>query len=320
MPSSPHKNLAFLAATFLGVASTGCISGMLADGEIAATREASVALNVLADYELARAATQAGLVQFEGMHRLRPDNTDALFLLTQGWVGYGFAFPQEDYEDAVDRNDEDAADYHKKRATLAYERATFFGLELLSHRDKGFVAAKRNDELMKKWLSSHFHGKDDAANLFWTGYAWLSLVDLNKEQPELVADLFVGVDMMERSVALDPSVEHYSGAAALAAYHARPAGEPNLSKQMFETALVQSQRKNLIIQLTYATSYACVKGDRALYEQLLNEVLSAGDLDPDQRFSNLLAKRGAKRFLRTERMIDCGFDMGARPLGPRPHA
>src|SRR5580704_4143288 len=110
------------AVLLFGLASTGCINAMLADGEIAATREASDALNVLADYELARSATQAGLVQFEGMHRLRPDNTDALFLLTQGWVGYGFAFPQEDWDVAVDKGDDDLADYQKKRALLAYNR------------------------------------------------------------------------------------------------------------------------------------------------------------------------------------------------------
>jgi hypothetical protein len=310
MSPSPSR-VVLGTALFLGLASTGCIGAILADSEIAATREASDALNVMADYELARAATQAGLAQFEGMHRLRPDNTDALFLLTQGWVGYGYAFPQEDYEDAVDRSDEDAADYHKKRANLAYERATFFGLELLSHNDRGFAAAKRNDDLMKKWLATHFKSKDDAANLFWTGYAWLSRLDLNKDRPELVADLFVGVDMMDRSVAIDPTVEHYAGTVALAAYHARPSGEPEEAKQMFELALAKTQQRNLVVQLTYATSYACVKGDRALYEMLLNEVLSAEDPDPNQRLSNMLAKRAAKRYLGKQRMIDCGFDMSS---------
>jgi hypothetical protein len=301
----------------LGLATTGCVGAMLADGEIAATREAADALNVIADYELARSASEAGLVQFEGMHRLRPQNTDALFLLTEGWVGYGFAFPQEDYEDAVDRNDEAAADYHKKRASLAYERATFFGLELLSHTGQGFTAAKRNDELLKKWLATHFKSKDDALNLFWTGYAWLSRLELNQDQPELVAELFVGVGLIERSVAIDPTVEHYAGTVALAAYHARPAGEPEEAKRMFELALAETQRKNLVVQLTYATTYACIEGDRALYERLLNEVLSADDPDPNQRLSNMLAKRGAKRYLGKQRMIDCGFDMGAHPSSPK---
>jgi hypothetical protein len=289
----------------------GCIDAVLADGQIAATREASSSFNEMGDYELARSATQAGMVQLEGMHALRPNNDDALFMLTQGWVSYAYAFPQDDYEEAVDKGDDDTADYDKKRANLALGRAVFFGLELLSHRDDGFAAAKRNDGLMKKWLADHFAKKSDAPDLFWAGYAWLDQVDLNQEIPELVADLFIGVDLVERSVALDPALEHWSGTIALAAYHARPSGEMEQAKQMFDLALEKTQRKNLMVQLTYAQTYACLKGDRALYEQLLNEVLAAQDPDPEQRLSNTLAKRRAKRFLGRSRMVDCGFDVPA---------
>src|ERR1700722_10228286 len=79
----------------------GCISNVLADGQIAATRQAAAAVNTIADYELQRSATEAGLAQFEGMHLLRPNNTDALFLLTQAWGGYSYAFPQDAYEEAT---------------------------------------------------------------------------------------------------------------------------------------------------------------------------------------------------------------------------
>ena len=303
----------------LASSSLGCIDAVLADGQIAATREASSSFNALGDYELARSATQAGMVQLEGMHALRPNNDDALFMLTQGWVSYAYGFPQDEYEEATDRGDDETADYHKKRANLALGRAVFFGLELLSHRDRGFAAAKRNDELLKKWLTSHFTAKSDAPNLFWTGYAWLDRVDLNKEDPELVADLFIGVDLLERSVALDPTHEHWSGTIALAAYHARPSGEMEDAKRMFDLVLEKTQRKNLMAQLTYAQTYACLKGDRALYEQLLNEVLRSHDPDPEQRLSNTLAKRRAKRFLGRSRMADCGFDVQASEP-PAKHA
>lgn len=298
----------------------GCIDAMLADGQIAATREASSSFNEMGDYELARSATEAGMVQLEGMHALRPSNEDALFMLTQGWVSYAYAFPQDEYEEAVDKGDDDTADYQKKRANLALGRAVFFGLELLSHRDGGFVAAKRNDELMKKWLEGHFTKKSDAANLFWAGYAWLDRVDLDQEDPVLVADLFVGVDLVERSVALDPTLEHWSGTLALGAYHARPSGEMDQAKQMFDLVLEKTQRKNLMVQLTYAQTYACVKGDLGLYEKLLNEVLASQDPDPEQRLSNTLAKRRAKRFLGRSRMMECGFDVPtkAAPAPKRP--
>jgi hypothetical protein len=304
--------VALASLLLLGIAPTGCLSAVIADGEISATRDASGVFNQIADYDLARSAASAGLVQFEGMHKLRPNNTDALFLLTQAWMGYGYGFPQEDYQDAVDRNDEEGAAYQKKRATIAYDRAIFFGLELLAHSDASFPSVRKNDETLKKWLADNFSSKSDAASLFWTAYAWLAKIDLNKDNPEMVADLFIPIAMIERSVAIDPTLEHWSGTIALAAYHARPAGEIDQSKTMFETVLAQTQRKNLIAQVTYASSYACVKGDRALYEQLLNEALSAQDPDPEQRLANLIAKRDAKRALGKQRMMDCGFDMSAK--------
>ena len=310
------RGLLSAAALTLGLASTGCISEVLTNGQIAATRQAAVAVNTIADYELQRSATQAGLAQFEGMHLLAPNNKDALFLLTQAWGGYAYAFVEDEYDEAIDKNDDDLAEYQKKRARLAYDRAVFYGLELLGKEDGGFEAARRNADTMNAWLTDHFKSDDDAANLFWTGYAWLSRVNLYKDDPVMVADLFVGVDMMEHSVAIKPDLEHWSGTIALAAYHARPAGEIDQSKQMFDLALAKTERKNLQVQLNYATAYACVKGDRALYESLLNEVLAAKDPDPEQRLVNMLAKRRARRALGKQRMLDCGFSM----TPPKPAA
>jgi len=309
-----RRNLLSLAAlTMLSVGPSGCISNILADGQIAATRKAAAAVNTIADYELQKSATEAGIAQFEGMHLLRPNNEDGLFLLTQAWGGYAYAFPQDALDEALDRNEDDAAAYHKKRARMAYDRAVFFGLELLSHRAAGFDAAKRNAETLGEWLG-HFTSNDDATNLFWTGYAWLSRVDLLKDDTSVVADLFIGVSMMERSVAIDPTLEHWSGTIALAAYHARPAGEIDQAKQMFDHALAKTERKNLQVQLNYATSYACMKGDRALYESLLTEVLSATDPDPEQRLVNMLAKRRARRALSRQHMLDCGFNMSSAAI------
>jgi hypothetical protein len=124
--------------------------------------------------------------------------------------------------------------------------------------------------------------------------------------------------MIDRSVAIDPTLEHWSGTIALAAYHARPTGETEQAKQMFETVLANTKRKNLIAQVTYATTYACMKGDRALYEQLIHEALSAQDPDPDQRLANIIAKRDAKRALGKQRMLDCGFDMSASGAAKSP--
>ena len=125
----------------------GCISAVLADGQIEATRRAAVAVNTIADYELQRSATEAGIAQFEGMHLLRPNNTDGLFLLTQAWGGYAFAFVPEDVPTrtrSIARGTTTSSSVPQEAAARLTCRppAVFFGLELLSHRADGFEASQ----------------------------------------------------------------------------------------------------------------------------------------------------------------------------------
>jgi hypothetical protein len=300
--------LTLALAAGLALGQTGCLKKMIFDGTVQSTRKGAGALDTVADYELARSAASAGLAQFEGMHRIGPNNTDALFLLTKGWVGYGFAFAEDDYEAAVDANNEDLADYHKRRARMAYERGVFYGLELLGHKAEGFDAAKKNEETFKKWLDGNFDDAEDAPELFWTGYAWLARVNISKDDPAMVGELFIGIAMLEKARQLDESYNHYAALAALGAYHARTAmSEMDDAQKLFEEALQKTERKSLVVQLNYATRYACNKGDKALYEKLLNEVLTSDDPDPQQRLTNAVAKRRAKRALTKARMENCSF-------------
>lgn len=299
-----------MRSLFLGVLallSTGCIETLLTNGEIASTRQAAAAFDTLGDFELAKASTQAGLAQFEGMHRIAPDNTDALFMLVQGWAGYAWGFVEDDMEEAELRGDEGAAAYHKKRAKMAYDRAVFYGLELLSHTDKGFDQAKKNDATMGAWLKEHFTTNDDGENLFWVAYAWMSRVSLLQGDPEMVADLYIGVDMMQRAYEIEPTYYASSPTVAMAAYHGRsPDAEVKDARALFERALVATKRGALAVQLTYA-QFACTMADRKLYEALVDEILGADDPDPNQRLNNTLAKRRASRMKSPRKTGDCGF-------------
>jgi hypothetical protein len=246
------------------------------------------------------------------MHRLAPDNEDALFLLTRGWAGYGYAFAEDDYLVATLAGDEATAEYHKKRAKLAYDRAVAYGLELLAHKSDGFAAAKKNADTTKKWLADNFKEKSDAENLFWLGSAWLARVNLLKDEPEYVADLFVGVAMLERSRELYPEFMAWGATSTLGAYHARMAmAELDEAKKLLDLALEKTQRKALGVLVNYS-KYACAKNDQALYEKVLNEVVSAEDPEPNLRLQNTIAKRRAKRLLTKAAMEDCGF------TGPSP--
>jgi hypothetical protein len=296
-----------LALAALLLSQAGCIETILTNGEIASTRQAAASFDTIGDYELAKVGAQAGLAQFEGMHRIAPGNTDALFMLVQGWAGYAWGFVEDEMEDAELKGDDGAAAYHKKRAKMAYDRAVYYGLELLSHTGKGFDQAKKNDATLGAWLKENFESKDDAENLFWVAYAWMSRVNLLQDDPSMVADLYIGVDMMARAFELEPTYYASSPMVAMAAYHGRTAdAEVKQARALFDQALVNTKRGALTTQLTYA-QFACTIADKKLYDAMVDEILKADDPDPNQRLNNAIAKRRASRMKSPKKTTDCGF-------------
>lgn len=301
---------ALALAGALGIASTGCIKAMILNGTIAGTRTGSAAADTLSDYEVANSAAFAGLVQFEGFHYLSPENEDALFLLTKTWTSATFAFIEDQMEQAEDAEgtESELYKYHKARAIAGYERAIHYGVELLEMKNKGFETAKKNDDTMKAWLAGFDDPEKDAPNLFWAGYAWIARINVAKDDPAMVADLFIGVAMVERSVALDEKYMYGSGHTILGAYHARTAlAELDEAKKELDRAIAISEGKLLLPKFQLGAKYYCMKADKDNYVKTLTEVVEAGDIFPKQRMSNTIAKRRAKRYLSKERMKACGF-------------
>ena len=295
-----------LPALMVVVLSSGCIDRMILDGTIKSTRDASSAFDTLSDLEVAKIGAGSSLVTVEGMQKLAPDNEDAMFLLLQAWAGYGGAFIEDEWEQAYDRGDEDAENYQAGLAKDAYDRAIRFGTMLFEQKHPGFVAAQKNTDTIKAYLLGF--EKPEADALLWMGAAWLSRGSVAAERPEIVADLFIGVAVLERSVELDPGLNYGLGYAVLGAYHARsPDAELGQAKDLFEKSLALSGRKALTTQLLYAQNWACQAHDEPAYRTLLNEVIAAGDALPAQRLENTIAQRKAKRYLGKPRLARCGF-------------
>lgn len=319
-PIATFSLTALAAALSLG--SSGCIAKVLTDGQIEGTRNAAISFDTTGDPDVARTASESSFGQFEGMHALAPYNLNGLYLLTKGWTGYAAGFLLADIEIAQDANNDALEEALRQRARLAFDRAVYYGVQALGQKAEGFDKAKKNATTLNKWLADTFTDKEDAQQLLWTGIAWLLRVDVMKgedEGPALIADVYIGVAMIERAVALNPATDHYTGVMALASYHARNAmAEPELSKQLFDQALAKTEGRDLSIQVGYATTYACLKGDSALYQKMLNTVLAAGNPDPFQHVENELAKRRARRWLSKKRAKEsCGFDLSAGPTASR---
>lgn len=309
MLRSKACGLAFVAV--LGLSSTGCIKKMILDSEIHATRIGAGASDTIADYEVIRPAAGAAVLQFEGMHRLAPDNEEALFMLCRGWAGWGYGFAQDDYEVAQLAGDDAGATYHKARTKLAYDRSISYGIELLSKRDDGFPKAKKNADTLRKWLQEYWNDQEDAESLFWLGSAWIARVDVMKDDdahgPEYVAEAYVGIEILKQSAALDPEFESYGATSTIAAYNVG-VGATDEGKKMLDMIAEKTHRKALGV-LGNIGRYACSTANRDLYEKTLNEILAWEDdgKQPNLRLENAIAKRRAKRGLSKQAEENCSF-------------
>lgn len=284
---------------------------MILDGQIAGTRQASAAIDSLHDYEVARVTAFNGVSQFEGMHYLAPDNTDALFMLAKSWTGATFGWTEDEAEQALDDEGMEGPNYlHlRNRAIAGYDRGARYGVQLLEHYYPGFEAAKKNETTLRKYLAQFTDPAEHAGALFWTGYAWISKVNMAQDDPAFVAELYIGVALIERVVELDEKYMFGSAHTILGAYHARsPMAELDEAKKHFDKSLAISEGKLLLAKVNYAAKYHCTKGNKDEYVKLLTEALEAEDPFPEQRLQNVIAKRRAQRYLSKTRMKECAFE------------
>jgi hypothetical protein len=266
-------------------------------------RRASVAFDEQPDYEFARQAAPALILQFEGVLRVIPDDEDLLFTACKSWSGYAFGFIEDEMQAAEARGDLDEAERLRVRARRMYTRARDLGLRLLEQMATGTQAATRaGPDSLRKFLQSELDDAADAPALFWTGYAWGEAIDISRDDPTLVADLELARALVERSVQLDESYQQAAGHTFLG-YDASimsPAlgGDPEGGRQHFERALALTERKALMVQMNYARSYAAQTQHRELFVSLLDEVISAADEEANpNRLANEVARRRARRLL-----------------------
>ena len=295
---------------WLSIGSAGCLRNVVVDETFAAARRASKQAETLQDFETARTTTYAGVGQLEGLLWLRPHNETGLFMLTKAWVGLGQAFVLDDYEVALERDDESEAEYHQLRARAAFKRAKIYGLRLLDMQASGFEQAATKQDKLRAWLKANIDDPEFAEPLLWLGIAWLSYVSVDTENAESIAGLWVGVELVEHVLRLDERVEHGMAHAVLGGYHARLMGEVEEAKPHFDRALAISGGRYLPIHLTLATRYHCTRHDGKSYEQVLRQIVAAGDPMPEARLANLIAQRKARRYL-LHRVFreECGFEL-----------
>jgi hypothetical protein len=293
----------FLTVAF-SLALGGCFQKFGANSTVAVGQRASPAVNTIADPNLVEDAIPYSLVQNEGLLVVIPNNITLRISLMRTYGSFGYAFMEDRMEQAEGEDDEARMEHYRNRASLAYLRARTIGFETMTLEEDANGGAQgafsRGIDAWKEYLR-RFDDDEQTPIVFWTGYNMARYIGLNKDNPDVLADLPYALACFERALELNHTFFDYAPHAAMGSYYSRASaalgGDPVAARREFELIVNQTQRKNLGYLVLYARTYAVMVQDRALFRQLLQEVIDAGDVDPAQRLPNQIAKRRAVRYL-----------------------
>lgn len=251
------------------------------------------------DYELVGKSFPASIIQLEGLLRVVPDNEVIGLSLVAAYIGYGTGWLEDRVEVADIEDDWEEADHLRRRALVMYTRSWELSKHFLRNRDAGFDdALKGGVDSLQAWVDTVFVEKDDAAILLWAGASLGARINMGMEDMDTVADLPLAKVILNRSVELDPDFMFMIGKmtmGVLAASEFPP--DMDSAKLILDDVLEKTERRNLMVQTSMARYYAVNIGDHKLFRELLQEVIDAGDVLPEARLSNAIARRRAARYL-----------------------
>ncbi|MDO8461620.1 MAG: TRAP transporter TatT component family protein [Deltaproteobacteria bacterium] len=251
------------------------------------------------DVEVAATAALSSLKMLEVFARDNPSNKNYAVLLARSYGNYAFGFLENDILQYKDR-DRVKYDASLARAKLFYRRGRDYGLDILKRSGRFRNALSKDSATFEEMLKGY--GRGDLDLLFWTGFCWGNLINLSKDDPSAITDLGRVQAMMARVFKLQETYFYASPHLFYGVYYAsRPpmlGGSPQKAKDHFEDAVKFTQGKFLMAEALEAQFYAVQVQDKALFYELLQRVLDTpGDLLPQQRLANELAKRRARILL-----------------------
>lgn len=279
----------------------GCdLTKLTANGTSGLFQRAAPAFEQHWDYELAGNAMPGNIMQMEGLLRIVPENEIIVMNAVRLYTSYAYGWIEDRVEILQGQNDYAAAEEQVARARYMYLRARDLAKHRIALDHEGFDEAYQGGvESFERWLREEFEDEEDVEGIFWCGYAWGSYINASKHDMVAVADLPYAQALVQRAVELDP--DYFGGAGtifqAVVATEA-PGADVAAAEPLWTRAMEVTERKNLLALVNMARTYAVRRQDRELYVSLLREVLEAGDINPEQRLSNMIAKRRAARYLR----------------------
>lgn len=223
------------------------------------------------DPELARDAAPFYFKLSESVLAQAPGHPALAEGLAARMTEYTYAFVALE-ADRLEAQDSAAAHRLRQRAAALYQRARNHAMTALELRHPGLVQALANPQAPLRLAP------DDVGLAYWAAAAWGSWIAQSKDNPDVVADLPLVVRLAALADAAAPGWNDGALVGMRATLEAsRPGGDPAQAARWFDQALQLAQGRSAAAFVAKAEGVALPAGDRAAFEQLLQQALAVKD-------------------------------------------
>lgn len=234
-------------------------SGLLVE----ASKEAEAESNI----ETFKNGVSANLMLMEGLLSQSPDNENILLALTKGYAGLAFAVNETDMlmEEWSESNSEKA----RTQAMFNYTRAFNFGLRYLKKKKielKDLISVMNEPQGIQHLLDKKLPvEKKDLELILFTAQSYAALINLQKDNMSIIAELPVAKAMFDWVCMKNPSINYGTCDIFYGAFEAgRPkmlGGNPEKGKEIFLRA-IDKHPHNWLIRASFMQYYLIPQGDK----------------------------------------------------------
>ena len=258
---------------------TGCSPRQMVIGSLADSL-ASQGQAVETDLDLVRDASPFYLKLSESVLREQPGHAALAESVAAGFTQYAYAFVAFE-ADRIESKDAREAERLRARAAKLYQRAQRHAMTALEHNHPGLLAALRDTTTNPMPALK----PEQVGLAYWTAAAWGGWISLSKDNPDVVADLPLAVRLASLAWHTDPNWGQGTLTGLLATFESsRAGGQPAQALDWFDQAITQAQGHSAGALLGKAEGYALPAGNRAMFEQLINQALAVREA-PDSALS-----------------------------------
>ena len=259
----------------------------------------SLQMETESEWDFFEAGALANIKMLEGLLYNDPENEKLLTLVIKGYSGLGFGVYETLY--ITDKYKDRANSQAKANAISAYTRAVEYGRVYMGEKgiDSSFLlenvlTPRKIVEKLKSELD-----EDDVEAIFYTAQSWMSLINLQRTDLSLVAQLPAVKSLFDWSCELKPDIQNGACSLFYGLYElSRPkmlGGNPKKGREILSDYMNKNPY-NMLAKITYFEYVLIAGGEEEKYKSFKNHLRS--DFNTFEFLNNLGKLKSDNPFLK----------------------